>query len=145
MSEPLLIVVQFGVWDNESNSPEWVHKCRSSIALLTPLSTGVADKEWNYFKFPEGIKTRFVWDANGNAELLLLVGSLKTRVSSAVIFKWLAFSRENILYQMYSIQWSTAWTRMRQVIYSNPIQLNLVIGEFMEESTIRSCITRVKR
>lgn len=35
-------------------------------------TTETAGKEWNYFKFPEGIKTRFVWDANGNAELLLL-------------------------------------------------------------------------
>ena len=52
----------------------------------------MADKEWNYFKFPEGIETRFVWDANGNAELLLLVSTPNTKVSSVTILKCLALA-----------------------------------------------------
>ncbi|KAK7677662.1 hypothetical protein QCA50_019353 [Cerrena zonata] len=46
----------------------------SECGIMSPILPKTSGKEWNYFKFPEGIKTRFVWDANGNAELLLLPG-----------------------------------------------------------------------
>ncbi|KAI0070731.1 acetyl-CoA synthetase-like protein, partial [Panus rudis PR-1116 ss-1] len=50
----------------------------SECGIMSPILPSTccfpSKRDWNYFKFPEGIETRFAWDDNGNAEVLLLPG-----------------------------------------------------------------------
>ncbi|CAL1699315.1 unnamed protein product [Somion occarium] len=47
----------------------------SECGIFSPILPKTSGLDWNYFTFPTGIETRFVWDSNGNAELLVLPGT----------------------------------------------------------------------
>ncbi|GJE93533.1 acetyl-CoA synthetase-like protein [Phanerochaete sordida] len=48
----------------------------SEAGILSPIlpNPGTVGRDWQYFRFPEGIETHFVPDGNGRSELVLLPG-----------------------------------------------------------------------
>ncbi|CAL1699334.1 unnamed protein product [Somion occarium] len=46
----------------------------TECGIVTPIIPKSSGKDWIYFRIPAGIETRFIWDVNGNAELVILPG-----------------------------------------------------------------------
>ncbi|CAL1699337.1 unnamed protein product [Somion occarium] len=46
----------------------------TECGVVTPIVPKIVGKDWNYFKFPEGIRTHYIWGTDGNAEVVFLPG-----------------------------------------------------------------------
>ncbi|KAJ3520636.1 hypothetical protein NM688_g9133 [Phlebia brevispora] len=56
----------------EKGIPIYILYGCSECGIISPVLPMKSGKDWNYFKIPSGIEKRFLPDANGNAELLIL-------------------------------------------------------------------------
>ncbi|KAI0070275.1 acetyl-CoA synthetase-like protein [Panus rudis PR-1116 ss-1] len=62
------------VLSDEGISIFMMYGCSECGNMSTILPEEASKRDWNYFKFPDGVETRFIWDDHGNAEALILPG-----------------------------------------------------------------------
>ena len=71
-------------------------------------NTATSGKDWNYFRFPEGVNTRFITDSDGNAELLLLVSCvINVQVSDCDLLTSSAGQIFSALRAQYDNRWTS--------------------------------------